>query len=880
MKHTIFVRICGLVLLAGCLNGTAYTDDEPIELTPSAALLRSSWEQDYQYTKGLIAGQGGDAGLFTPGTEAPHVAHAQALIWSTDRCPLDVQLRRTAALLAKLKSMIQTQDSDATPEPHLGELGQQLETIIQSAMTRSWSGDELAADADKGLYLALRQLNRKIVLSNPLVNFDSLLFNRWTSNYGHVQECWGTTVLNEGGLYVISGLQSDNPKLRNVLQDSQFENGPWRAQKILDLGQAVRSFDLSCDGQKIVFAWVHRRSRKHRIATVNTDGSDLRLLTDGADEDLDPVWLPNGRIAFVSTRAQITVRCNFSDTTKQCVMYSMEADGSDVVRLSFHETNERYPSVDNDGMLIYMRWDYIDRDFSAAHNLWRCFPDGRDPRSPHGNYAFPHGSWSTGTDGRGDRPFAEYFMRSIPGSKKYIAIASSHHSPPYGIPILINTGIRDDNRLSQVETITPDCLPFAAECGTYKKRGLYQGISFTPIRPECAYFDPWPLSEDFFLIPWGIISDRTRGSLQEKDNETNMRLYLLDVFGNRELMSPCYLEGGGHYLTARPLRATPKPPEHPIGTWQGKRAGSAEHKRATLGVLNVRHADFDWPEHTTIKRMRIVQLFPRKWGIGNIENPSTGWSEGGICRASLGTVPVEADGSVYCEAPVNKGLMFQLLDANGIAVQTMRSLTYVHPGERLICIGCHEDKWQATPSETTYKAFQRDPSPLEPDVGGVVPMTFGFVRSVFEDSCTDCHRQNNIALTTYAYNDNEPTFPDTGQTNRLSDYIWWFDSSNNNDGVGPYGGYRSTPNRFGFNESRMGKALMNPTHQAALKSGAFSKEDLDRIILWLDLNAMRLARPTNDKEQLDRQVNGGDFIWPDEIDRDNPTGVEIHRPIP
>jgi hypothetical protein len=560
-------------------------------------------------------------------------------------------------------------------------------------------------------------------------------------------------------------------------------------------------------------------------------------------------------------------------------MYSMKADGSDVIRMSFHETNERYPTVDNHGMLIYMRWDYIDRDFAAAHNLWRCYPDGRDPRSPHGNYPFPHGSWSTSVDGRGDRPFAEYFMRAVPESNKYMAIASTHHSPPYGVPILINTMVRDDNRLSQVETITPDCLPFPAECGVYKKRGLYQGVRFTPIRRECAYFDPWPLSERFFLIPWGIISDRRKG-LQEKDNETNMRLYLLDVFGNRELISDCYLEGGGHYLTARPFRARPMPHVHPTGTWQGERANAPQHKRATLRVVDVRQTDFDWPEDITIKRMRIVQVFPRKWGIGDIENPSTGWSEGGICRASLGTVPVEGDGSVYCEAPVNKGLLFQLLDERGVAVQTMRSLTYVHPGEQLSCVGCHEDKWRATPvGNAAPLAFSRGPSPLEPDVGGVVPMTFGFVRPVFERSCVTCHEQENVALTDYRYND-EPTFPDPGQTNRLSDYVWWFDSSNNNDGVGPYGGYRSTPLRFGFNESRMGKALMNRTHQEAIKAGAFSKEDLDRIILWLDLNAMRLARPTRDEKQLYLQEFGGDFIWPDEMDRDNPTGVEHHRPAP
>ena len=37
-------------------------------------------------------------------------------------------------------------------------------------------------------------------------------------------------------------------------------------------------------------------------------------------------------------------------------------------------------------MLVYSRWDYVDRDSDIAHHIWHCFPDGRDPRSYHGNY--------------------------------------------------------------------------------------------------------------------------------------------------------------------------------------------------------------------------------------------------------------------------------------------------------------------------------------------------------------------------------------------------------------------------------------------------------------------------------------------------------------
>jgi hypothetical protein len=53
----------------------------------------------------------------------------------------------------------------------------------------------------------------------------------------------------------------------------------------------------------------------------------------------------------------------------------------------------------------------------------------------------------------------------------------------------------------------------------------------------------------------------------------------------------------------------------------------------------------------------------------------------------LGTTPVEEDGSVHCLAPIEKGIYFQLLDQDGLAVQSMLSVTYVHSGERLSCIG-------------------------------------------------------------------------------------------------------------------------------------------------------------------------------------------------
>ncbi len=55
-----------------------------------------------------------------------------------------------------------------------------------------------------------------------------------------------------------------------------------------------------------------------------------------------------------------------------------------------------------------------------------------------------------------------------------------------------------------------------------------------------------------------------------------------------------------------------------------------------------------------------------------------------------GTVPVEADGSAYFRVPARKPLYFQAVDAEGRAVQSMRSVGLPAAGRAPGCVGCHE----------------------------------------------------------------------------------------------------------------------------------------------------------------------------------------------
>ena len=139
----------------------------------------------------------------------------------------------------------------------------------------------------------------------------------------------------------------------------------------------------------------------------------------------------------------------------------MDADGRNMVRLSHHEGNEWHPSVNGNGMIVYSRWDYVDRGHNQAHHPWITTPDGRDPRAIHGNFKPSHDL----------NPDMELSVVAIPGSPCYVATASAHHWQAYGSLIVIDPRVRDDDALAPVRRLTPDVgFPETAERGTLRVR--------------------------------------------------------------------------------------------------------------------------------------------------------------------------------------------------------------------------------------------------------------------------------------------------------------------------------------------------------------------------------------------------------------------------
>ncbi len=749
----------------------------------------------------------------------------QALILPEDKTPVDVALRRSYALLECLAAM------DGAPD--LEQERRELDTLLRKA-------PELSGDSDAAtLFDAVRAVRRRIAFKNPLLDFDRIIFlkhNKMARGDRHmVDQYLGVVQDPRGGVYVLEKPFSEQPQVKPLLAGSRVENGRLQGRELHEKGAFV-SLELDYEAEHLYFAFTEGLNtpypeggseecritalrnangaksqhgayyaftpeRTFAIYRARADGSALTALTEGPWNDLDPCVLPSGRIAFISDRIGGNARCGnrFSSTY---TLHGMMADGSDIIPFSFHDTNEWQPSVDHHGMIIYTRWDYVDRDSDVAHHLWHCFPDGRDPRSYHGNYPAV----------RELRPWIEMSSRAIPHSHRYIAVATPHHGENYGSLVMIDIRQRDDRAMSQLKRITPE-VPFPESESA-------PGVPHTRGRGNAGevYGQPWPLSENFYLCSYSP-AQRRHG------------LYLVDCFGNKELL---YQDDEIGVIDPMPLRARARPPVIPVQTQQAaadrRKSDPAGVATSIVTVMNVYESELPWPENRRIRSLRVVNIFPKP----NIQanQPNVGYASQSLCRGVLGTVPVEEDGSAHFECPVGVPIYFQALDENGMMIQNMRSVTYLHPGETLSCVGCHEDKHKPPQNYSSGMpiALRRAPSQIEREPSGSYPLSFPrLVQPVLNARCVGCHEKENKAPCLRG-----DRFGRNGWSagfEALRRYAWG--KHGGNGAIVTNGRSWSIPGEEGFVVSKLYAHLVQKGH----KEVKLTAEELRRISLWVDCNS-------------------------------------------
>ena len=842
--------IAVVLVLIGCVVQAEVAVPKPSAVTPEQAAMAPILEQlraepndpvtrefvglyqDIQrrtVTKGAIRRE-----IFDLSAREKQAVRPAANLLETDRDPVDVVLRRTRALWEDLHAR--------TDLDRAGERLSSLEGACRSVPTK-----DIRARLE--LFREAVALRRSIAFANPLLSgLDRILFITrcplplaTVDGGNHMcDQFFGFHGTRQGhskgdGLYVLENPFSEKPTVRNLLKGVKVQNGRLKGQELA--GGGFLSPELSFDGKTILFAWTQAKwdEKKWRVWTpettyhvfkVNADGSNLVQLTDGAWNDFDPCWLPNGRIMFISERRGGYGRCH-GRSVPNYTLHSMLDDGSDIVLLSPHETNEWQPSVDNNGMVVYTRWDYVDRGFNQAHHAWLTTPDGRDPRALNGNN---HVSQSTAPD-------MEMDIRSVPGSPLYVAVAAAHHGEARGSLILIDPRLPDDNHMSQIKRLTPD--------------QLFPETEFWLVLPSGSYATPWPLSETYHLCVYEREANNQYAPIDEAAR--NYGIVLLDAFGNKELL---YRNPEISCLSPIPFRPRPLPPVMPHGTLIGlpssasgvKTAGAAPAelpRTAKVGCMNVYDSRYPFPPGTKITHLRIWQVMPKTTPYDNRPRMGMGSQKG--AKACLGTVPVEADGSAYWEQPVGVPILFHALDANGMAVQGMRSATYVKPGEVLVCNGCHDQRTTAPMRNSSPKAMSRAPSRITPDMDGSNPFNYPrLVQPILDSKCVSCHTESRAKggkapdLSRGENNKNQDLFYTS--FNSLKPFCFFYDDAG-------FTQASTIPGHFGARESKLYKLLSEGHHKVKLMP-----EEMRRLTLWLDSNCLFYGHEDNIKAQSDGEI--------------------------
>lgn len=666
----------------------------------------------------------------------------------------------------------------------------------------------------------LKALRLKAMTANPSLDFDKLIFLKRTGGYGHTytdQHASGT----EGNLCILSPVSADG-KVTTLVPELE--------------GGLFDRFDLSYDATKVVFGYKKYKEEAKgtfRIYEIDIDPAagkmvpgSLRQLTfggkcedevvkscgwqrRGADrgfDDMDPIYLPDGKILFASTRSMRNTFCGGSSVTN---LYLMDADGKNMRCLSAGPINETAPAVMNDGRIIYTRWEYVDKGLGNGEGLWSVRPDGSGV-----DHVFKNNTI---------RPAGMSGARSIPGSRKFVTIGGTHHNTAMGPVILVDTR-RTRRHTSAMKCITPE---LGYPCMAH------------PIYHFGFFMDPYPFSEKFFLVshaPGAI--PRTRA---------NYGIYLLDAWGNRAKL--CEDEKLNCYEPI-PLRPRRKPPELAPVFRPEKQIASQMPGVKPTGTLFLQdvYEGLTGIERGRVKYLRVIGPLAQPWGSDHMNR--IGLNVDVHRKRVYGVVNVHEDGSAYFQVPAEENILFQALDENYMALQHMATFINMMPGESRSCIGCHEHRRNAPRSRSARPiAMAGPPQQIVPQPGDTGPREVDYaadVQPILNRRCVGCHGdkdpKGNLTLT------GEPT----PRWNRSYENIIGKELIAYMDCRYGRAGYRSVPPLTHFSPK---SKLISQIRREPCKSN-ITAEEIIKIVTWVDTNApyygtYRGKRDLKDKDDPD-----------------------------
>ena len=465
------------------------------------------------------------------------------------------------------------------------------------------------------------------------------------------------------------------------------------------------------------------------LATRRVKQITFPLVKDGKVlpvADCEPSFLPDGRIVFTSTRDVHISDCWYRAGGN---IYACDADGNNIRRLTYDQLMTSNPQVLEDGRVVFTRWEYNDRSALFTHPLIAMNPDGTAQMEYYGNNSM--------------FPSSIIHARGIPGSQKAIAVIAGHHSIYKGKLGLIdrsqgvqagkgiefvNTRLNGDPGREAADFVKPEPADPSKPYLDFKIDVFGQ---FGP-----QYTHPYAFDEENYLCsfcPEGYLPPF--GPFNPP-----LGVYYMKPDGMRELLAFDDWQSTGQAVPVM-VRTPPHARAPALDLRKNGGVFILQDVYQGPGLAGVPRG--------TAKKIRVVALEYRVCRMGYGQNG--GECETGLCQTPislnsgswdvkhvLGEADIEADGSCSFEVPARTPVYFQVLDAKGYAIQSMRSWSTLQNGEYFSCVGCHENKMDAgaqaaTPSKT-MAALSRPVQKLKPFAGKEHPLVRRLASQTWLDS--------------------------------------------------------------------------------------------------------------------------------------------------
>jgi hypothetical protein len=506
--------------------------------------------------------------------------------------------------------------------------------------------------------------------------------------------------------------------------------------------------DVSFDATQAVFSMKTGENDHYHIYTVQlapgSDGAfEIHQKTAGAWDDINPIYIPGGSIAFVTNQmytAMGTRADEYEHAREALQLATISVDGGDKDRKLFAQnlSHTVAPWLRYDGRIGFSQWEH----FGPVNDvkLRVVNPDGTQQVAVAGQHGKPVNALFT------IKELSPNVMIGIGTARDrtihagtLVQIDARNHKDPACI---------DGSAYATATTDQHACLD--EENATFQVITPNVPTGSDP-SPAGRYREPSLLPDGRILVSWadGPVNDMNEQSLTPPD----FGIYIYDATtGQNQLV---YNDRATWDLNA--LAVVPRTTPPVIGNAQDTVDAT---KPVRIGSLNVSETSLN--EVVTgaqFKNTPLSQALKGAVAVRVIEGFSSEAAKGvsmfGLTMfegaAVLGEAPVFADGSWLANVPPYIPVHLQPIDTYGLAIRNQQLWIQGMPNDDRRCVGCHESRTApgftaAGPGTVAEQATAVDFT--EPIANRTEYPWNKKVQPVLDAKCTSCH---NTQTTSYYY---------------------------------------------------------------------------------------------------------------------------------